>query len=58
MDKRLCDECLYALNGQPDNQYIGPDMNIYAVLNRVISGSYRSGYGVCSATFLWACPWT
>ncbi|XP_060604072.1 uncharacterized protein LOC132756946 [Ruditapes philippinarum] len=54
-DEYVCDNCLYALNGQADSQGINED--IYIGLNRVITGrSDRNGQGVCSATLTWICP--
>ncbi|XP_045209195.1 uncharacterized protein LOC123561084 [Mercenaria mercenaria] len=55
LDEYVCDNCLYALNGQADSQGVNED--IYIGLNRVVSGRIdRNGVGVCSATLTWACP--
>ncbi|XP_060600091.1 uncharacterized protein DDB_G0283357-like [Ruditapes philippinarum] len=58
LDFKLCHSCLYALNGQPDEGPNGvPNETICIGLNRVVKDITRSGYGVCSATFSWECPW-
>lgn len=48
----LNDTTLFALNEQPDSQ--GPvNSDIYLALNRVISGNYRNGHGLCKASLKW-----
>lgn len=55
-DESVCDDCMFALSGQSDNQgSINED--VYVALNRVVSYTYRNGIGVCSATLSWVCPW-
>ncbi|XP_045201952.2 uncharacterized protein DDB_G0283357-like [Mercenaria mercenaria] len=55
---KLCHKCLYALNGQPDSgPNRGPNERICIGLNRVVKDLSRTGYGICSATFSWECPW-
>lgn len=48
----LNDSTLFALNDQPDSQgQVNSD--IYLALNRVISGDYRNGHGLCRAALKW-----
>ncbi|KAH3701672.1 uncharacterized protein LOC127861128 [Dreissena polymorpha] len=57
LNQKLCDQCLFALNGQADPSYGGANEDIYIALNRVITGrSDRYGVGVCSAKLSWVCP--
>lgn len=57
LDFKLCHHCLFALNGQPDSGSRGPNERMFIGLNRIIKDLSQTGYGVCSATLSWACPW-
>lgn len=56
IDQYRCqNNCLYALNGQPDPASNGPNEDIYIALNRVVAGD-RFGTGICRANIRWVCP--
>jgi len=57
LDFSLCHHCLFALNGQPDMGSGGPNERVFIAVNRVIADLSKTGYGVCTATLSWACPW-
>lgn len=48
-----CNRCIFALSGQDPNDRAN---TLYMAFNRVISGSYRSGTGVCNVNIRWECP--
>ncbi|KAL5019588.1 hypothetical protein ScPMuIL_002480 [Solemya velum] len=50
-----CNDCLYALNGQSDNESGVTNEDVYIALNRVIAGG-RYGTGICKAKINWVCP--
>lgn len=49
--ERNCNKCLFGLNGQITPGSINQDIHVAA--NRVISGSYRNGYGLCFFKMSW-----
>ncbi|XP_033749027.1 uncharacterized protein LOC117333714 [Pecten maximus] len=59
VDEQVCDQCLYALAGQSDSSSGGINEDVYVSFNRMIrTSSGRIGFGVCSATVQWVCPYT
>ncbi|XP_021369838.1 uncharacterized protein LOC110460933 [Mizuhopecten yessoensis] len=58
VDEQVCHQCLYALAGQSDSEG-SVNEDLYISFNRMIRvSSGRVGYGVCSATVQWVCPYT
>jgi hypothetical protein len=47
-----CHKCLFALNGQPDDEG-QENEDIYIGANRVVDGAYRAGVGLCSIKLRW-----
>lgn len=48
-----CNRCIFALSEQDPYDRAN---TLYMAFNRVISGSYRSGTGVCNVNIRWECP--
>ena len=54
LEDENCDECLWGLAGQDDKRARGKaDEDIHVAINRVVSTSGRSGYGVCFLKMKW-----
>ncbi|XP_060598968.1 uncharacterized protein LOC132752638 [Ruditapes philippinarum] len=47
-----CHKCLFAPNGQPDDEG-QENEDIYIGANRVVDGAYRAGVGLCSIKLRW-----
>lgn len=57
LDEYFCHSDLFHLNGQFDPESGGMTSNTITIgINRAIS-SDQTGFGVCTSTLKWACPW-
>ncbi|XP_033746883.1 uncharacterized protein LOC117332108 [Pecten maximus] len=59
VDEQVCHRCLYALAGQSDSSSGGINEDVFVSFNRMIrTSSGRIGFGVCTASIQWVCPYT